>query len=147
MGAAAEPLARARPVLDRLASTLAVVGERPGDGQAMKTVNQLLAGVHIAAAAEAVALARAFGLDAETVVATLSAGAAGSFMLADRGPGWPRPTASTPTRSRSGRGWTSSSRTWASSPTRAAPPASRCRSPPRATALPARAHRGDGRPR
>lgn len=86
VGAAAEPLARARPVLDRLASTLAVVGERPGDGQAMKTVNQLLAGVHIAAAAEAVALARAFGLDAETVVATLSAGAAGSFMLADRGP-------------------------------------------------------------
>jgi len=52
----------------------------------MKTVNQLLAGVHIAAAAEAVALARGLGLDPGTVVSTLSAGAAGSFMLADRGP-------------------------------------------------------------
>ncbi|MGD9986865.1 NAD(P)-dependent oxidoreductase [Pseudonocardia sp.] len=86
VGGCGEALDRARPVLDRLASTLAVVGEHPGDGQSMKTVNQLLAGVHIAAAAEAVALARGLGLDPATVVETLSAGAAGSFMLADRGP-------------------------------------------------------------
>lgn len=86
VGGSGEALDRARPVLDRLASTLAVVGEHPGDGQSMKTVNQLLAGVHIAAAAEAVALARGLGLDPGTVVETLSAGAAGSFMLADRGP-------------------------------------------------------------
>lgn len=86
VGVAPDVLERARPVLERLASTLAVVGERPGAGQAMKTVNQLLAGVHIAAAAEAVALARGLGLDPATVVETLSAGAAGSFMLADRGP-------------------------------------------------------------
>jgi 3-hydroxyisobutyrate dehydrogenase len=52
-----------RPVLDHLASTLTVVGSRPGDGQALKAINQLLAGVHIAAAAEAVALARGVGLD------------------------------------------------------------------------------------
>ena len=32
-------------------------GSKPGDGQAMKTVNQLLCGVHIAAAGEAMALA------------------------------------------------------------------------------------------
>ncbi|MBN9111387.1 MAG: NAD(P)-dependent oxidoreductase [Pseudonocardia sp.] len=86
VGGSGEALDRARQVLDRLASTLAVVGEHPGDGQSMKTVNQLLAGVHIAAAAEAVALARGLGLDPGTVVSTLSAGAAGSFMLADRGP-------------------------------------------------------------
>ena len=36
---------------------------RPGDGQALKTINQLLAGVHIAATAEAIALARGIGLD------------------------------------------------------------------------------------
>lgn len=76
----------ARPVLERLASTLTVVGPHPGDGQSLKTINQLLAGVHIAAAAEAVALARGLGLDAEVVVGALSQGAASSFMLADRGP-------------------------------------------------------------
>jgi 3-hydroxyisobutyrate dehydrogenase len=86
VGAAPEPLGRTRPVLEHLASTLTIVGERPGDGQAMKAINQLLAGVHIAAAAEAVALARGLGLDSEQVVHTLAAGAAGSFMLSDRGP-------------------------------------------------------------
>ena len=50
-------------MLELLASTLTVVGDRPGDGQALKTVNQLLCGVHIAAAAEALALADALGLD------------------------------------------------------------------------------------
>jgi 3-hydroxyisobutyrate dehydrogenase len=86
VGAEPEPLARSRPVLEHLASTLTIVGERPGDGQAMKAINQLLAGVHIAAAAEAVALARGLGLDPDLVVDTLAAGAAGSFMLSDRGP-------------------------------------------------------------
>lgn len=84
----AEPAARAtaQPVLDLLASTLSVIGDKPGDGQAFKTVNQLLCGVHIAVAAEALALAGALGLDVESTLATLSSGAAGSFMLANRGP-------------------------------------------------------------
>jgi len=77
---------RARPVLDRLASTLSIVGDKPGDGQALKTVNQLLCGVHIAAAAEALALADALGLDTAKTLAALEAGAAGSFMLSNRGP-------------------------------------------------------------
>ncbi|SER83732.1 3-hydroxyisobutyrate dehydrogenase [Streptomyces sp. yr375] len=86
VGAADKALDLARPVLDLLASTLTVVGPRPGDGQALKAINQLLAGVHIAAAAEAVALARGLGLDPATVVESLRHGAAGSFMFADRGP-------------------------------------------------------------
>ncbi|MBQ1442222.1 MAG: NAD(P)-dependent oxidoreductase [Renibacterium sp.] len=77
---------KARPVLERLAATLTVVGDRPGDGQALKTVNQLLCGVHIAAAAEALALADALGLDPERTLEALGAGAAASFMLANRGP-------------------------------------------------------------
>ena len=52
----------------------------------MKTINQLLAGVHIAAATEAIALARGLGLDPTVVIDTLSKGAASSFMLSDRGP-------------------------------------------------------------
>ncbi len=86
VGAAPAALEAARPVLDLLASTLTVVGDNPGDGQALKTVNQLLCGVHIAAAAEAMALADALGLDPAKTLAALEAGAAGSFMLSNRGP-------------------------------------------------------------
>ena len=73
-------------MLERLASTLTVVGNKAGGGQAMKTVNQLLCGVHIAAAAEALALAGALGLDQQLALAALETGAASSFMLSNRGP-------------------------------------------------------------
>jgi 3-hydroxyisobutyrate dehydrogenase len=86
VGGSDRAVGAARPVLDLLASTTARVGTRPGDGQAMKTVNQLLCGVHIAAAAEGLALARALGLDPAAALEILGAGAASSFMLADRGP-------------------------------------------------------------
>ena len=83
---------RRRPPGPRpLSSTLTIVGPRPGDGQALKAINQLLAGVHIAAAAEAIALARGLGLDPAVVIEALSQGAAGSFMFADRGPACSRP--------------------------------------------------------
>lgn len=74
-----------QPALDALASTLTVVGDAPGDGQALKTVNQLLCGIHIAAAAEALALADSLGLDLTKTLNALNAGAASSFMLGNRG--------------------------------------------------------------
>ena len=86
VGAEPAALEQHRGVLEQLASTLTVVGDRPGDGQALKTVNQLLCGVHIAAAAEALALADALGLDRERTLEALTAGAANSFMLGNRGP-------------------------------------------------------------
>ncbi|QTX05990.1 NAD(P)-dependent oxidoreductase [Agromyces archimandritae] len=86
VGARPTALEAARPVLEQLASTLSIVGDKPGDGQALKTVNQLLCGVHIAAAAEALALADALGLDREKTLEALTAGAANSFMLGNRGP-------------------------------------------------------------
>ena len=76
----------AHDALEQLASTLVRIGAHAGDGQAMKTVNQLLCGVHIAAGAEALALASALGLDPAVALKTLGAGAAASFMLGDRGP-------------------------------------------------------------
>lgn len=76
----------AKPVLDAMAGTLVLVGDEPGKGQSMKTVNQLLCGVHIAAAGEALALAGALGLDQRMVLDALMAGAAESFMLGNRGP-------------------------------------------------------------
>jgi 3-hydroxyisobutyrate dehydrogenase/putative dehydrogenase len=78
-------LAAARPVLDPLGA-VRHVGEEVGTGQAIKVVNQHLCAVHIVAAAEALALAGALGLDQRQVLELVEQGAAGSFMLADRGP-------------------------------------------------------------
>ena len=86
VGATDEAYAAAEGAVTQLASTLVRIGTKPGDGQAMKTVNQLLCGVHIAAGAEALALADALGLDPKVALETLGAGAAASFMLGDRGP-------------------------------------------------------------
>ncbi len=77
---------RAQPLLAHLGDKLRHVGLNHGDGAAMKTVNQLLCGVHIAAAAECVALAESLGLDGRTVIEILSQSAAGSWMLGNRGP-------------------------------------------------------------
>jgi 3-hydroxyisobutyrate dehydrogenase/putative dehydrogenase len=82
---AADPVARSQPVLGPLARTAPVVGPSPGDGQRMKLVNQLLCGVHIAAAAEALAFAEALGLQAAGCWEVLRDGAAASFMFEDRG--------------------------------------------------------------
>jgi 3-hydroxyisobutyrate dehydrogenase len=85
VGGAEEAISRVRPVLDALARSAPVVGDTPGDGQKVKLVNQLLCGVHIAAAAEGLAFAEALGLDARACWEVLREGAAASFMLDDRG--------------------------------------------------------------
>lgn len=85
VGGAPEDVETVRPVLDVLASNAPVVGDRPGDGQRFKIVNQLLCGVHIAAAGEALALADRMGLDLAQVHEVLNTGAAASFMFGDRG--------------------------------------------------------------
>ena len=74
-----------RPVLGKMGSSVVHCGPRVGDGQAVKLVNQLLCGVHIAAAAEGLAYAEALGLDPRFVFETIRHGAANSFMLEDRG--------------------------------------------------------------
>lgn len=78
-------LAVSQPLLDAMARTAAVVGAEAGAGQKMKLVNQLLCGVHIAVAAEALAFAESMGLDAGRTWEVLRHGAAASFMLDDRG--------------------------------------------------------------
>lgn len=78
-------LASAAPVLDAM-GTVRMTGQRLGDGQSIKVVNQHLCSVHIAAAAEALNLARALGLDPAAVLDLIEKGAAGSWMLSDRGP-------------------------------------------------------------
>lgn len=80
-----EDVTTVRPLLDAMASSAPVVGAAVGDGQRFKVVNQLLCGVHIAAAGEALALADSMGLDIAQVYEVLGAGAAQSFMFGDRG--------------------------------------------------------------
>src|SRR5215213_10250016 len=79
-------IAAARPLLAALGDKLFHVGERPGQGAMVKTVNQLLCGVHIAAAAEAFSLAGKAGIDRRILLEILSGSAASSWMLKDRGP-------------------------------------------------------------
>ncbi|WP_175911500.1 NAD(P)-dependent oxidoreductase [Burkholderia metallica] len=74
-----------RPVLEAMGS-VRITGATLGDGQAIKVVNQHLCSVHIVAAAEALSLARALGLDPAAVLELVEKGAAGSWMLSDRGP-------------------------------------------------------------
>lgn len=84
--APAETLAALRPVLEALGDRIFHVGERPGQGATVKAVNQLLCGVHIAAAAEALALAGRVGVDRDVVLEILTGSSAASWMLRDRGP-------------------------------------------------------------
>ncbi|MEJ8825387.1 NAD(P)-dependent oxidoreductase [Variovorax humicola] len=75
----------AMPVLEAMGK-VRMTGEQLGDGQGIKVVNQHLCSVHIAAAAEALNLARLLGLDPAVVLGLIENGAAGSWMLSDRGP-------------------------------------------------------------
>ncbi|MCE0812542.1 MULTISPECIES: NAD(P)-dependent oxidoreductase [unclassified Buttiauxella] len=73
------------PVLTAM-GRMKTVGNRPGDGQGIKVINQHLCAVHIVAAAEALNLAHSLGLDPAQVLPLVEGGAAGSWMLSDRGP-------------------------------------------------------------
>jgi 3-hydroxyisobutyrate dehydrogenase len=78
--------AKARPALDAMAAKLYELGDHPGQGAAFKMVNQLLAGVHIAAACEAVTFAARHGLDLARVYEVITASAGNSWMFENRMP-------------------------------------------------------------
>lgn len=88
VGGSAETLAEARPWLDVLGDPAKVwhTGSEPGQGQAMKMINQLMAGVNVAASCEAMALAAAAGLDPSQAFEIVSQSAGGSWMFRDRVP-------------------------------------------------------------
>jgi L-threonate 2-dehydrogenase len=81
-----ETLEAARPVLAALGDKIFHVGDRAGQGAMVKTVNQLLCGVHIAVAAEGFSLAAKVGVDLGVMLQILSGSSASSWMLKDRGP-------------------------------------------------------------
>jgi len=83
---AAAVFALARPVLDCIAAKVYELGEQAGTGAAFKIVNQLLAGVHIAAACEAITFAKAMDLDIAKVYEVITASAGNSWMFENRVP-------------------------------------------------------------
>ncbi len=81
-----EYLSKTKPVLETFGSRVYILGDEPGMGSQMKVINQLLCGVHLAAAGEALALAKRSNLPLDTSLEILKSGAASSWMLCDRGP-------------------------------------------------------------
>ncbi len=76
--------AKADPVLRAISKRVFDMGAAPGLGTTMKVVHQLLAGVHIAAAAEAMALGLKAGIEAQTLYDGVTTAAANSWMFQDR---------------------------------------------------------------
>jgi 3-hydroxyisobutyrate dehydrogenase len=86
MMTAAKPEAYARTghLLDAMAAKVYRLGDRAGAGSKVKIINQLLAGVHIAAAAEAMALGLREGVNADDLYEVITHSAGNSWMFENR---------------------------------------------------------------
>jgi 3-hydroxyisobutyrate dehydrogenase len=81
-----EAYAKAGKVLDAMAAQVYQLGDKAGNGSKVKIINQLLAGVHIAAAAEAMALGLREGVDAAALYEVITHSAGNSWMFENRMP-------------------------------------------------------------
>ncbi|HVR79288.1 MAG TPA: NAD(P)-dependent oxidoreductase [Acidimicrobiia bacterium] len=86
VGGSATTLERVRPFMEAYSSSIVHVGEAPGSGQMAKAVNQVLVVLNQLAASEGLLLAQGAGLDLRKTLAAVEGGAAGSWMLSNRGP-------------------------------------------------------------
>ena len=84
-GGVDDDVERARQVLDACSSTFTHVGPL-GAGQTAKLVNQILVVVNMLAVSEALVFASGHGLDLDRTLDAVAGGAAGSWMLSNRGP-------------------------------------------------------------
>ncbi|WP_076957219.1 L-threonate dehydrogenase [Teichococcus deserti] len=73
-----------KPVLDAVAGKVYTIGEEIGLGATVKIIHQLLAGVHIAAGAEAMALAARAGIPLDTMYEVVTNAAGNSWMFENR---------------------------------------------------------------
>ncbi len=74
----------AEPLLNAMAGKVYKLGDSAGAGSKVKIINQLLAGVHIAAAAEAMALGLREGVNAEALYEVITHSAGNSWMFENR---------------------------------------------------------------
>lgn len=75
---------RLKPVLDAVASNVYRISDTPGAGSTVKIIHQLLAGVHIAAAAEAMALAARAGIPLDVMYDVVTHAAGNSWIFENR---------------------------------------------------------------
>lgn len=85
VGGDAEQVTRAMPYLQAMGKTITHVGGH-GAGQTVKLVNQILVVGNMLAVSEALLFAQANGVDLEKTLQAVGGGAAGSWMLNNRGP-------------------------------------------------------------
>ncbi len=76
--------AKASGALEAMAAKVYRLGDQAGNGSKVKIINQLLAGVHIAAAAEAMALGLREGVKAEDIYEVITHSAGNSWMFENR---------------------------------------------------------------
>ncbi len=81
-----EAFQAANPALEAMAETVFELGDEVGAGSAMKAVNQLLAGIHIASMAEALTFGMTQGIAPEKIVEVISQCAGTSWMFENRAP-------------------------------------------------------------
>jgi L-threonate 2-dehydrogenase len=79
-----EAYAKVGGALDAMAAKVYRLGNSAGAGSKVKIINQLLAGVHIAAAAEAMALGLREGVDADSLYEVITNSAGNSWMFENR---------------------------------------------------------------
>jgi len=79
-------MSKAEPALAAMAAKVYRLGDEAGIGASFKMINQLLAGVHSAAASEALVLAKHLGLDIAKVYEVITASAGNSWMFENRMP-------------------------------------------------------------
>lgn len=79
-------LQKAHLILEATAEKVFQLGEEPGKGSAMKSVNQMLAGIHISAMAEALTFGITQGIEPEKFLEVISKCAGTSWMLENRAP-------------------------------------------------------------
>jgi len=85
VGGPQDQFQRVLPALQAMGKTITHCGGH-GAGYTTKLCNQICGALHLVAAAEAVTLAEASGVDAEAMLKAVSAGAAGSWMLSNLAP-------------------------------------------------------------
>jgi 3-hydroxyisobutyrate dehydrogenase-like beta-hydroxyacid dehydrogenase len=84
LGGPAALVTRARPLLEVLGESLVHVGDNPGDGDAAKTINNMLSATNLAAAAEALAMGIRAGLDPARLVDCVNGGTGASHAMRNK---------------------------------------------------------------
>ena len=85
VGGEADQVERAMPIFQAMGKTITHIGDH-GAGQTVKLVNQILVVGNALAMSEALLFAQAGGVDLSKTLDAVTPGAAGSWMLSNRGP-------------------------------------------------------------